>query len=44
VQDDPLVQAVLNRFPGAKVVGVTQNAPEGGESISGPDPDSEHED
>ena len=23
VQSDPLVQAVLNRFPGAKVVGVT---------------------
>ena len=29
-QDDPLVQAVLNRFPGAKVVNVTQNAPETG--------------
>jgi DNA polymerase III subunit gamma/tau len=28
VQSDPLVQAVLNRFPGAKVVGVTQNLPE----------------
>ena len=28
VQADPLVQAVLNRFPGAKIVGVTQNAPE----------------
>jgi len=28
VQSDPLVQAVLSRFPGAKVVGVTQNAPE----------------
>jgi len=27
VQSDPLVQAVLNRFPGAKVVGVTQVAP-----------------
>jgi DNA polymerase III subunit gamma/tau len=27
VQNDPLVQAVLNRFPGAKVVGVTQTAP-----------------
>ena len=26
VQSDPLVQAVLNRFPGAKIVGVTQNA------------------
>jgi DNA polymerase-3 subunit gamma/tau len=30
VQSDPLVQAVLNRFPGAKVVGVTQTAPEAG--------------
>ncbi len=28
VQSDPLVQAVLNRFPGAKVIGVTQAAPE----------------
>jgi DNA polymerase-3 subunit gamma/tau len=28
VQTDPLVQAVLNRFPGAKVVGVTQNVPD----------------
>ncbi|MFY9687722.1 MAG: DNA polymerase III subunit gamma/tau, partial [Pseudolabrys sp.] len=28
VQSDPLVQAVLNRFPGAKVVGVTQNGPD----------------
>ncbi len=28
VQADPLVQAVLNRFPGAKIVGVTQAAPE----------------
>ncbi len=27
VQGDPLVQAVLNRFPGAKVVGVTQSTP-----------------
>jgi DNA polymerase III subunit gamma/tau len=25
VQGDPLVQAVLNRFPGAKIIGVTQN-------------------
>jgi DNA polymerase-3 subunit gamma/tau len=30
VQTDPLVQAVLNRFPGARVVGVTQNAPDAG--------------
>ena len=28
VQADPLVQAVLNRFPGAKIVGVTQTANE----------------
>ncbi|HEY0439937.1 MAG TPA: DNA polymerase III subunit gamma/tau, partial [Xanthobacteraceae bacterium] len=28
VQSDPLVQAVLNRFPGSKVIGVTQAAPE----------------
>ncbi|HEX5210739.1 MAG TPA: DNA polymerase III subunit gamma/tau [Pseudolabrys sp.] len=27
VESDPLVQAVLNRFPGAKVVGVSQSAP-----------------
>jgi DNA polymerase-3 subunit gamma/tau len=43
VQSDPLVQAVLNRFPGAKIVGVTQNAPEGG-GASEPGPDGEHED
>jgi len=30
VQSDPLVQAVLNRFPGAKIVGVTQNVLEAG--------------
>jgi DNA polymerase-3 subunit gamma/tau len=30
VEGDPLVQAVLNRFPGAKIVGVTQNTPEAG--------------
>jgi DNA polymerase-3 subunit gamma/tau len=28
VQTDPLVQAVLSRFPGAKIVGVTANVPE----------------
>ena len=28
VQNDPLVQAVLSRFPGAKIVGVTQNGPD----------------
>ena len=30
VQSDPLVQAVLNKFPGAKIVAVTQTAPEAG--------------
>jgi DNA polymerase-3 subunit gamma/tau len=30
VQSDPLVQAVLKKFPGAKIVAVTQNAPEAG--------------
>jgi DNA polymerase-3 subunit gamma/tau len=30
VQSDPLVQAVLNRFPGAKIVNVTQAAPDNG--------------
>ena len=44
VQSDPLVQAVLNRFPGAKIVAVTQNAPEGGEGASEPGLDGEHED
>ncbi|HEY6859101.1 MAG TPA: DNA polymerase III subunit gamma/tau [Pseudolabrys sp.] len=44
VQSDPLVQAVLKRFPGAKIVGVTQNAPEGGDGASRPGPDGEHED
>ncbi|MGB2595209.1 MAG: DNA polymerase III subunit gamma/tau [Pseudolabrys sp.] len=43
VQSDPLVQAVLNRFPGAKVVGVTQNAPDAGDSAS-PGGDGEQED
>jgi DNA polymerase III subunit gamma/tau len=37
VQADPLVQAVLERFPGAKIVGVTQNVPEAVE----PAPDAE---
>ncbi|HMF26263.1 MAG TPA: DNA polymerase III subunit gamma/tau [Pseudolabrys sp.] len=44
VQSDPLVQAVLNRFPGAKIVGVTQNAPEGGEGSSEAGIDNERED
>jgi DNA polymerase-3 subunit gamma/tau len=43
VQSDPLVQAVLNRFPGAKIVGVTQNATETGEPVPDVLPDSEDE-
>ena len=45
VENDPLVQAVLNRFPGAKVVGVTQSAPavEASEGDALP-PDDEVED
>ncbi len=41
VQGDPLVQAVLNRFPGAKIVGVTQVSPEAGEPVpeAGPEDD-----
>ena len=43
VQTDPLVQAVLNRFPGAKVVGVTQNVPaaEAGDDMPDASPDEE---
>ena len=41
VQNDPLVQAVLSRFPGAKIVGVTQNS-EAGEPV--PDDSSDSED
>jgi DNA polymerase-3 subunit gamma/tau len=40
VQSDPLVQAVLNRFPGAKIVGVTQNSAEAGEPAADVPPDS----
>jgi trans-aconitate methyltransferase len=42
VQSDPLVQAVLNRFPGAKIVGVTQSS-DVGESAPDVLPDSEDE-
>jgi DNA polymerase-3 subunit gamma/tau len=42
VQSDPLVQAVLNRFPGAKIVGVTQNS-DSGELVPDAPPDSEDE-
>jgi DNA polymerase-3 subunit gamma/tau len=34
VQSDPLVQAVLNKFPGAKIVAVTQHAPEAVEAAT----------
>ena len=44
VQTDPLVQAVLNRFPGAKVVGVTQNVPAADAGDAIPDADMEPED
>ena len=37
VQADPLVQAVLNRFPGARIVGVTQTAPEEPAADPGPE-------
>jgi DNA polymerase-3 subunit gamma/tau len=43
VQSDPLVQAVLSRFPGAKIVGVTQNGPDQAEQTPDPGLD-EHED
>jgi DNA polymerase-3 subunit gamma/tau len=43
VQSDPLVQAVLNRFPGAKVVAVTQNADEAGDIPDAP-PDENEDD
>ena len=42
VQSDPLVQAVLSRFPGARIVGVTQNS-ESGEPVPDLPPDSEDE-
>ena len=42
VQNDPLVQAVLNRFPGAKIVGVTQSS-DVGEPVPDVLPDSEDE-
>jgi DNA polymerase-3 subunit gamma/tau len=42
VQDDPLVQTVLNRFPGAKIVGVSQSA--GADSETGAPTPIEEED
>jgi DNA polymerase-3 subunit gamma/tau len=41
VQSDPLVQAVLERFPGAKVVGVTQNLPDAGDALPDASPEDE---
>jgi DNA polymerase III subunit gamma/tau len=43
VEGDPLVQAVLSRFPGAKIVGVTQNAP-GASDADAPPLDENNED
>ncbi len=44
VQNDPLVQAVLSRFPGAKIVGVTQNSPDQAEQTADAGSDDERED
>ncbi len=43
VQADPLVQAVLNRFPGATIVGVTQAAPPEAEEIVPPPPEEDED-
>jgi DNA polymerase-3 subunit gamma/tau len=43
VQSDPLVQAVLSRFPGAKIVGVTQNSPDQADQTSDSGLDDEQE-
>jgi DNA polymerase-3 subunit gamma/tau len=44
VQNDPLVQAVLSRFPGAKIVGVTQNGLDQAEQTANAGSDDERED
>ncbi|HET9582460.1 MAG TPA: DNA polymerase III subunit gamma/tau [Bradyrhizobium sp.] len=44
VQNDPLVQAVLSRFPGAKIVGVTQNGPDQAEQTADAGSNDERED
>ena len=42
MQSDPLVQAVLNRFPGAKIVGVTQTGTDASDAApEAPPPDDE---
>ncbi len=43
VQSDPLVQAVLSRFPGARIVGVTQSAPENDTPEDMPPPEESEE-
>jgi DNA polymerase-3 subunit gamma/tau len=43
VQAVPLVQAVLNRFPGAKIVGVTQAPPEPAEPEDMPPSEDDEE-
>ena len=44
VQSDPLVQAVLSRFPGATIVGVTQPPPPEAEEVIAPPPEAEEGD
>ena len=44
VEADPLVQAVLNRFPGATIVGVTQPPPPEMEDVIAPPPEELEED
>ena len=41
IESDPLVQAVMQRFPGAKIMGVTQNAQESGAADDMPDAEDE---
>ena len=41
LQADPLVRAVLDRFPGAKIVGITQTAPDEPVADAGPEEDEE---
>jgi DNA polymerase-3 subunit gamma/tau len=37
IEGEPLVQAVLKRFPGAKIVGVTETPPEPGDTVDAPE-------
>jgi DNA polymerase-3 subunit gamma/tau len=43
VENDPLVQAVMRRFPGATIENVTQKAPEEGIDAGDPPSDPESE-